>query len=305
MTYNVRYFAHATRGLLSTRGAMRRIARAIATLHPVPDIVCLQEVETESLRSNLAGGRASHERTQLDAFMFDLSAALLEHGRSDEFAAYYFPAHRYRVTAATDFYTTGLAIIARRSFRFLHSNAHQPHEISHRKTRLKQTRICAHGRIETPTGFVLDIFNTHLSLPSFLHKTFWTEEARMGFGPNQLDEVDRLAAFVHTHAQSDHVMVLGDFNALPGSPVDTRLQERLGMRDAFVNHGGLSSSEAREFPTAGFLNLRMHLDHVYASPAIRWLDFDGTHAYGRPGAFAGLSDHVPIMGRIRVEAPAA
>ena len=44
LSYNVRYFGHATRGLASTGAAMRRIAEAIAALEPSPGIVCLQEV---------------------------------------------------------------------------------------------------------------------------------------------------------------------------------------------------------------------------------------------------------------------
>ena len=54
MTYNVRYFGHATRGIASTGPAFRRIARSLAALDPLPDLVCLQEVETQSLRSTTA-----------------------------------------------------------------------------------------------------------------------------------------------------------------------------------------------------------------------------------------------------------
>ena len=54
VTYNVRYFGHGTRGLASTAKAMKRIAGALVALDPLPDIVCLQEVETESFRSTVA-----------------------------------------------------------------------------------------------------------------------------------------------------------------------------------------------------------------------------------------------------------
>ena len=51
------------------------------------------------------------------------------------------------------------------------------------------------------------------------------------------------------------------------------------------------------WPTAGFMNLRMHLDHMFSGGGLRWLDFEGTHRFGqRNGLFKGLSDHVPIVG---------
>ncbi len=66
MSYNVRYFGHPVRGVFSTRRAVRKIAQRIAGLDPLPDLVCLQEVETRSLRA-----RRTHQddasATQLDA----------------------------------------------------------------------------------------------------------------------------------------------------------------------------------------------------------------------------------------------
>jgi len=44
----------------------------------------------------------------------------------------------------------------------------------------------------------------------------------------------------------------------------------------------------------------MHLDHVYSSPTLEWLDFADTHPFGEGGAFAGLSDHVPLIARFRI-----
>src|ERR1700733_8684510 len=113
LSYNVRYFGHGTRGLASTKRAMRRIAEAVAALEPLPAIVCLQEVETRSLRSTVAH-RTAPEETQLEQFMQMLSAALVETDKSDAFQAYYFPAHSYRLSARTQVYTTGLAILAHR-----------------------------------------------------------------------------------------------------------------------------------------------------------------------------------------------
>jgi endonuclease/exonuclease/phosphatase (EEP) superfamily protein YafD len=42
----------------------------------------------------------------------------------------------------------------------------------------------------------------------------------------------------------------------------------------------------------------MHLDHVFYGNGVAWVDLDGTAAFGdRRSAFAGLSDHVPLIGR--------
>src|SRR5262249_39036167 len=146
----------------------------------------------------------------------------------------------------------------------------------------------------------LDVFNTHLSLPSWFYKEFWTGEARMGFGPNQLAEAKRLADFVEHERRSNHFIVVGDFNALPGSPVDRYLRHERGLVDAFSRVQHMTDRQARKWPTAGFLNLRMHLDHIYASRSIDWLDFTDSHPFGERGAFAGLSDHVPLIARCAI-----
>jgi hypothetical protein len=63
----------------------------------------------------------------------------------------------------------------------------------------------------------------------------------------------------------------------------------------------MSADELRKWPTAGFMRLRMHLDHIFTGPALKWIDFDETHAFGdRTCAFHGLSDHMPLIGRCRV-----
>lgn len=298
-TYNVRYFGHGTRGLASTAGAMERIAETVANLTPLADILCLQEVETTSLRSNVIH-RALGGETQLERFMEMLHAALLRAGRRDEYEAYYFPAHTYRLSA-TPVYTTGLAVIAHRSFHIAHHNAGRPHDITcrqiHPVKKLKQTRICAHIRAEHESGVDIDIFNTHLSLPTTFSRQFWLEPRRMGWGPNQLEEARSLVRFVANERKSDRYIVVGDFNALPGSPVYQALVEA-GLVDAFAGRYDLDMAALERWPTAGFMNLRMHLDHVFTGPELRWVDFEGTHRFGeRGGAFGGLSDHVPILGR--------
>lgn len=302
MTYNVRYFGHGTRGLASTSAAITRIATSVAALSPLPHLICLQEVETQSLRSSTMNPRWHPEETQLDRVMTELHAALASAGKRERYVAYYFPAHVYRLTSRTNIYTTGLAVIARDTLRIDHHNATQPHDITHRRgvKRLKQTRICAHVVFQHDNGQTFDVFNTHLSLPSVFSREFWTGEARMGFGPNQLEEARVLAEFIRGERRSDNFVVVGDFNALPGSPVDRYLQEEGGLVDAFSTTRQLTEREARAFPTAGFMNLRMHLDHVYSSRRLHWIDFAGTHPFGERGAFAGLSDHVPLIARCRL-----
>ena len=305
LSYNVRYFGHGTRGLASTKKAMQRIARAIAALEPLPAIVCLQEVETRSLRSTVAH---PGEETQLERFMKTLSDALGDAGKPDAYEAYYFPAHAYRLSARTHVYTTGLAILAHSDFAVDHHNAKTPHDVTHRRLhairRLKQTRICAHARFQhrTQRGLeAIDVFNTHLSLPSALTRVFWTEPRRLGWGPNQLEEARNLVRFVERERSSDRFVVVGDFNALPGSPVYEYLVQEQGWIDAFARRYRLSVKELASWPTAGFMRMRMHLDHVFAGRAMRWVDFDDTHPFGdRQAPFHGLSDHVPLVGRCRV-----
>jgi endonuclease/exonuclease/phosphatase family metal-dependent hydrolase len=302
VTYNVRYFGHGTRGIVSTGAAIKRIAESLARLTPLPDLMCFQEVETQSLRASTMSPRWLAEETQLDQVMIELHAALARAEKPDRYVAYYFPAHAYRLTSRTNIYTTGLAVIARDTLRIDHHNATRPHDITHRRgvRRLKQTRICAHVSFQHGSGQVFDVFNTHLSLPSVFSKEFWTGEARMGFGPNQLEEARVLADFVRRERRSDSFVVVGDFNSLPGSPVDRYLREEGGLVDAFSQVQRLSEREARAFPTAGFMNLRMHLDHVYSSDRLEWVDFAGTHPFGQRGSFAGLSDHVPLIARCRL-----
>ncbi len=303
LSYNVRYFGHATRGLASTKSSMRRIAAAIASLKPLPAIVCLQEVETRSIRSTVAH---RHESTQLERFMEMLSAALQEAGAPDAYDAYYFPAHAYRLAANTHVYTTGLAILAHADFAVDHHNAEMPHDITHRRLhpvrRLKQTRICAHVRFRHRSGAVrpIEVFNTHLSLPSTLSREFWTKPQRLGWGPNQVEEARNLARFVERERSSDRFVVVGDFNALPGSPVYRFLVEEQGWVDAFAQRYRFTLEDLASWPTAGFMRMRMHLDHVFGGSGLRWLDFDGTHPFGdRSAPFHGLSDHVPMLLRCR------
>jgi endonuclease/exonuclease/phosphatase family metal-dependent hydrolase len=299
VTYNVRYFGHGTRGLASTKKAMARIAGALAGLDPLADVICLQEVETASFRSNLAHPAPEGE-TQLQRLMGMLHAALVDAGKRDTYEAYYFPAHAYRLPVEKPLYTTGLAVIAKRDFHVSHHNCGAPHDITYRRIhpvrRLKQTRICAHLRVVHKSGADLDIFNTHLSLPTTLSREFWFEPKRMGWGPNQVEEAKNLVRFVQQEARSQRFVVVGDFNALPGSPV-YRVLRAAGLTDPFADYYHFDERALLAWPTAGFMNMRMHLDHMFSGRGLSWQDFDGTHRFGqRGGFFRGLSDHVPIVG---------
>lgn len=313
MTYNVRYFSHSTRGVAATARGMRSIAAAIAGLAPLPDVICLQEVETASLRANLAHPRRSGEETQLSRLLGALHEAIdaradasLETGPRRRYSALYFPAHTYTLTPRTNFYTTGLAILVGDGLRVRRHNAHQPIDITHRRVRLlsgwKQTRISAHLVIERSDGTSLDVFNTHLSLPASFTREFLLSRRRMGYGRNQIAEARTLADFIDSERTSDRFLVVGDFNALPGSPVHHFLTHERGYHDAF--RGAFPGRSEQRWPTAGFLNLRMHLDHVFSGPGLEWLDFDGSAPFGdRSTRFFGLSDHVPLIGRFAM-APA-
>jgi endonuclease/exonuclease/phosphatase family metal-dependent hydrolase len=314
MTYNVRYFSHNTRGLTSTAAAVHRVARAIASLAELPDVICLQEVETTSLRSTLLHRPSHPTETQLDRLLAALAQHLAAAGRKESYQGHYFPAHRYSLTRQTNFYTTGLVTLVRAPLHMVDHNAASPHDITHRALRpgqlvvphpegkkpwLKQTRICAHVSVQHPSGETVDIFNTHLSLPSFLNPGFWLERKRMGFGPNQLEEARNLQGFIDARRQSDRFLVVGDFNALPGSPVYRYLTGEAGWHDPLLSHVGGDINVLERFATAGFMQLRMHLDHMLSGPGLRWVDLAGTRPFDDDASpFRGLSDHTPLLGCI-------
>ena len=89
-------------------------------------------------------------------------------------------------------------------------------------------------------------------------------------------------------------------NSSPGSPVFRYLTEEAGFTSAHDAMGLVDQGDPRAFATAGFMRLRMHLDHVFFGNSMRCLDLEGTARFGdRRGSFAGLSDHVPLIGRFR------
>jgi endonuclease/exonuclease/phosphatase family metal-dependent hydrolase len=304
MSYNVRYFGHALKGAGSTRTSLLGIARAIADLESPPDVVCLQEVETRSWRSRFSHTPGRAHETQLEALQAALDAALEERGRAMRYDSYYFPAHQYAV-GSSQIYTTGLAVLASKDVKVVRQNSRGPHDITHRRIkragRLKQARIVAHVQLSDRHGTNVDVFNTHLSLPAFATKEFITGRQRMGYGRNQAAEVDQLAAYIEQEKHSDRFILLGDFNSLPDSPVYQRVLDAIGVRDPFPDLTGMSPLELRKrWPTAGFLHLRMRLDHVFLGRGIECLDLEESHPFGdENGRFTGLSDHVPLLARVR------
>ena len=304
VSYNVRYFGHALRGLASTRGNKRGIAEALAALEPTADIVCLQEVETISLRSKLAFRREHVEETQLESFMTTLEEAFEKRPPPFPYDAFYFRAHVNRI-AGTPLQSMGLAILVHRYRLKIEShNCESPQNITYHhvlgwKDR-KQNRICAHMRLLGPGGKPFHIFNTHLSLPTPFAKAFWTGKDKMGFGVNQLQEAKTLAAFIRRHGGGEPFIVCGDFNSPPGSPVYRYLTEEAGLLG--VQHKlGQINSDPRSFPTAGFMRLRMHTDHLFSGGELNWLDLSETRKFGdRESAFYGKSDHVPLIARFEL-----
>ena len=303
LTYNVRYFGNALGGLASTPGIKRRIAARILALDPLPDVICLQEVETLSLRSSVASRSAHPGETQLEQFMARLEQACLDQRRPFPYEAYYFRAHTYRFGEMRPIYTTGLAVLVNRErLHVAEHNVESPHHITHHHVERwkdrKQSRICAHLRLEDRRHRSFHVFNTHLSLPTPFAKAFWATRAKMGFGSNQLEEARALARFVFSHAGDAPFIVCGDFNSPPASPVYHFLTEEIGLVGAQEALGQIDPMQRRGFPTAGFMHLRMHLDHLFSGGPLEWTDLDDTRPFSDPQSpFRGLSDHVPLIGR--------
>lgn len=304
VSYNVRYFGHALKGLASTRSSKRGVAEALASLDESPDLVCLQEVETISLRSSIAFRRSDPGETQLEAFMLELQQAFGRRPPPFPYDAFYFRAHVNRL-GNTPLQSMGLAILVNRyRIRIDAHNCESPHNITwHHVLRWKdrkQTRICAHMKLQAPGGRPFHVFNTHLSLPTPFARNFWTSRERMGFGVNQLQEAKTLATFIQRHAEGEPFVVCGDFNSAPGSPVYRYLTEEFGLRGAQEELGQIDG-RPRDFPTAGFMNLRMHLDHLFGGGRLRFLDLEGTCRFGdRSSPFWGKSDHMPLIARFEI-----
>jgi endonuclease/exonuclease/phosphatase family metal-dependent hydrolase len=307
VTYNVRYFGHMLRGLASTVGPKRRVAAALASLDPLPDVVCLQEVETSSLRSTIAHRPKQPGETQLAAFMDRLVETFGVQARDMPYEAFYFRAHHYKL-GEVSLYTTGLAVLVNtRTIQVDRHNVDSPQHITHHHVQRlkdrKQSRICAHMRlVRRADGRAFHIFNTHLSLPTPFSKEFWATKDKMGCGINQLHEARKLAEFMRDHSGEEPYIVCGDFNSPPASPVFRYLTGDACLTCAQAAVGQIDPGASRGFPTAGFMHMRMHLDHMFSGGGVRWLDTQETLPFGDTSSrFHGLSDHMPIIARFTLD----
>ncbi|NVJ24180.1 MULTISPECIES: endonuclease/exonuclease/phosphatase family protein [Myxococcus] len=311
VTYNVRYFGHMLRGLASTMGPKRRVAAALAALEPLPDVVCLQEVETTSLRSTIAHRPKLPGETQLMAFMGRMEEIFTAQGREMPYEAFYFRAHHYKL-GEVSIYTTGLAVLVnKRTLQVDKHNVDAPQSITHHHVQRlkdrKQSRICAHMRLlRREDNRPFHVFNTHLSLPTPFAREFWSTKDKMGCGVNQLHEARKLADFVGTLSANEPFVVCGDFNSPPATPVFRYLTGDVRLTCAQAAVGQIDPTVSRGFPTAGFMHMRMHLDHMFSGGGVRWLDTHETSPFGDlKSRFHGLSDHMPIVARFALESAPA
>ena len=154
-------------------------------------------------------------------------------------------------------------------------------------------------RVRDAQGTTFDLFNTHVSLPAFLEVGPTRVPEGMGRGSNQLHEIDTLLEFVKSHTSTSAILV-GDFNTAPHSPVYERILSA-GLVDAFALANALTPEELRAHATAGFGPRRMHIDHVFSTPNVRWEAVEGFQ-FGVPHVFHGVSDHTPKFGRFSAPA---
>lgn len=299
VSYNVRYFGHALKGLASTATSKQSIADAVSKLTPLADVVALQEVETRSIRSSAAFRGGAPTETQLEAFMRHLEAAMQRKGVPMPYRAFYFPAHVYSL-GPLKVYTTGLAILVnQQTVNVLKGNSDQPFDITHRTERtikrIKQTRIAAHLHLEDTKGHPFHLFNTHLSLPTPWAKEFWSQKVKMGHGANQLTEAKAVMEYAKHVAHREPYLIVGDFNSAPATPVYRLLTEEAKLHGAQAVLKQIDPERPDSFSTAGFMKLRMHLDHIFGH-GVEFADLRDTHPFGdQASPFHGLSDHVPLI----------
>lgn len=296
----MRYFGHGLKGLASTAASKTKIAHALSSLAPLADVIALQEIETRSLRATVAHRGADPEETQLEAFMRHLDVELRACGVPSPYRAFYYPAHVYGL-GPLRLYTTGLAILVNtQTLDVLADNRHAPASVTHLRSPLlkavKQTRIAAHLHVEDAHGAKLHLFNTHLSLPSPWTPEYWRQSVKMGFGENQLREARSLSSFVERTAKGEPFLLVGDFNSAPATPVYRYLTEQVRLLGAQEALRQIDPSRADSWATAGFMALRMHLDHVFGGNGVEFETLDDSLPFGdRSSRFHGLSDHVPLV----------
>ena len=304
VTWNIRYFSHAALGLTSLDATMRRIACALAQLQPQADVIALQEIDAVSLRS--VGGRYRMRQlrgepvSNFDRFIARLnqeSAAIGGH----TYQAHFFPAQGEH--ASFPLYSTGLSIIHQNGLHCVDHNADAPRDVTCRRLRVlakfKQKRICAHVRLATSNGSTFDVFNTHLSLPAFFKPGNGPTGRGFGEADNQLAEVQNVLNYIGEYDSASRAILLGDFNAVPGSKVYNILAT--DFVDAHASHLGISPTELRNYPTGGFWRFRYRLDHIFCGAEVLVRDFEGTQPGRSDHPWSHLSDHSPLIARLSVD----
>ena len=301
MTWNVRYFSHAVKGITSLDKTIGRIACVIAGLQPQADIIALQEIDTMSLRGSVGRYhrrmRRNEPHNNFRRFMNRLNEASRALG-GHAYEAQFYPAQGHG--PGLPLYSTGLAILHRSEFLCIDHNAGAPHEITHRRLKafaaMKQKRICAYMRLQAPTGEPVDVYNTHLSLPAFFKPGRGRHGRGFGEAKNQLAEANSLLDYITQTGDPNRTVLLGDFNAEPESQVYDTLTSRL--YDAHARHLRSAPSTLRAFPTGGFWRLSYRLDHIFCGDNIRVLDFEGTKPKDSNHPLIRLSDHTPLIARL-------
>ncbi len=238
---------------------MVRIADAIASLDPLPDIVCLQEVETRSLRSTVAHRGKATQRRSSSGFMQVLAGALADAAQARRVRRVLLP---------------GPQVQALRAHALLHHGARDPRP---RRLRGRSPQRVDSARHHAPAlardpALQADAHLRARPLPApdaagrSGPSTFSTRTSAfrarsrgssgpsrggLGWGPNQVAEARNLARFVERERKDDRFVVVGDFNALPGSPVYRYLVEEHGWRDAFAERYRFNVDELARLADGG------------------------------------------------------
>ena len=156
-------------------------------------------------------------------------------------------------------------------------------------------------RVRSPGGTCIDVFNTHLSLPAFFARAQGPTGGRFGEAPNQMREAEALVQFLCSTGDLRYAVLAGDFNARPGSHVYRTILRATPLRDAIAEALSVGHDQINGLPTAGFGRRRFRLDHVFVGPGLAVECAVLAGGYSRRNPFWGLSDHVPLWVRLRVQ----
>ena len=301
VSWNVRYFSHRTRGITSTQFNLHQIAQELAGMETQPHLIALQEIDDFSVRSAVgrirSRQRLGQSHSQLDRFVEQLNLQSSRKG-GRTYRSVFFPAHGHNKTYPL--ISTGLAVLYSSDLQLWDHNGNQPFHITHYRHPsmygVKQTRICGWCRFRTSDQQEFDVYNTHLSLPAFLGRAKKPTGGRFGEANNQLFEVNKVIECIKERGGIERSLLVGDFNARPGSRVYNQIIGNMAYRDAHADYLGLGAHQMSQMPSAGFMAMRFRLDHVFSGAGIRFTDFSNTHPYGADHPWGALSDHSPIIG---------